>query len=386
MKKKIMAILLFLSFFIVSINNVKADIDITCGSEKCPDMDFSIVQLTSSNTGTSGTYKSYADYYKSYYQSEAACIKTKNGCTSLTSQYNFSMKWNVDTDFSASSTNNFNNLSEGIGTSASYTKAGTYAFLVKSENAKVENTYMNRDRTEYIIYVSVKSNSTIGSVTAKKIKDVSGNKIAETKVSELTYVLKDIWPTYVNGQYVDFYLTNDIVGDYADLTKPITYQVTYPGSTYDGMIIDATGKLKSLDYYGNGNMVTFTLYKGETFIIRKGTMNQSSLTEGEKIIIAPYLNIEGYTPTITANGGSVNQLSGNAREITIGYYDNYANYTWTYSNASVPETGININIMPYGIIALLVIIIIVLVVLIGITKGNKDKKKKKTTKRKKQQK
>lgn len=66
MKKKIMAILLFLSFFIVSINNVKADIDITCGSEKCPDMDFSIVQLTSSNTGTSGTYKYHALWNNSF--------------------------------------------------------------------------------------------------------------------------------------------------------------------------------------------------------------------------------------------------------------------------------------------------------------------------------
>ena len=120
MKKKLLLFLFMLGSFIFCFSSIKA-IDITCGSTTCSNATFSLAQLTSTNTASGKTYNAYASHFQSYYQSTAACVKTSSTCTSLASDYSFTMNWSSSGGFSASSSKGFTNLTAALKTSSSYT-------------------------------------------------------------------------------------------------------------------------------------------------------------------------------------------------------------------------------------------------------------------------
>lgn len=393
MKKKIMMLLFILGIFVVGFSSVKADIDITCGDTNCNTFSFKLVQLTPSNTSSSGTYKDYASYVESYYQSEAACgyMTKAAGCGNLTDlrdEFAFSGSYSTGTmGFDFYTNYGFHNLSELIGTSKSYTKAGTYVFLVKATSTHDSSgTQLELDKTEYIIYVSVKSNLTIGTTVAKKIKDINGSIVnVDTKVNELTYGAAGVYPvtfTYNGGSILaDFYYKNDITGEYADLTKTILYQFSIGDldKTVEAVLYDKNGCVKTnnvctkITFTQSSSMKDVNLKAGEALVFPKG-----SLKVGYIMWSRTYngLSDSGYNLTQNHYSNGVlrtynNGSGGSTDGATLGGSGvNYTVYIWNYPNSNVPDAGVIIKILPYAIIVGLVLISVVLFLLLT----NKRKK------------
>lgn len=367
--KKILFVLLIMIAFIFCSNSVKAvELEITCQTSTCVDSDFELVQLTATNTSDSGVYKDYASYFESYYQSVPACVNTVNGCTPIEDNYQFTMSWSSAGGFSALNSKGFANLTQAIGTSASYTKAGTYAFMVRQTAISNGGTAAE---TEYIVYVNVKSDLTVGSVVTRRIKDWWGSIVSE-KVTELSFQLLSVKPTDVFGQEVDFYLSNFITGEYADKTLTVTYDVEVLNSVLDhticqAHIIDSSGNI--LQTYGVGRLFNFTLGDNQAFIITKGC-----LMIGQVVRMRTYSGLysKGFTEdsNVVANGEKVTPrlnetttAKWNEYSFTLGGQENYAIYTWDYPMSNVPDTGLTLKVFPYVIIGGLIIAVGVLVII-----------------------
>lgn len=383
MKKRIMMLLLFLGFFVVGFSNVKAEdvnIDIVCGSTWCPTSDFLLIRLDESNTsGVGAAYGEYAEYFQSYYQSEDSCVKTSDGCVVLNDTYGFNMTWSSSIGFSAYPSNRFNNLTEAVGTAASYTKAGTYAYILKQTSV---STGVDHDHTEYVIYVNVKSDLTIGTVSARKIKDAAGNKITADKVTEITYAPNEVYPTEIfDVENVAFYLLNNkYSGTYADNTKKVEYYLGIEGKTTPvcGTVYDENGcvmegntcKKVCVNKYGTRDILF--LEGGQALVFTNDVLDIGDIV---RVDVYEGLEDSGYTLVNEVVKGDGKDLDTSST-VTFnlgGNGVNYAEYQWDYPESNVPDTGVAMKVLPYIIIAVLVVVVIVLLIL---TRRKKEIEKK----------
>lgn len=372
MKKNLFFIICLIGFFSFSQQFVFAQgIDIVCGNNECEKMSFQIVQLTNSNVKYNQKYEDYSSYFQENFQSTRACLflSKTNNCVSLENEYIFDMQWSTSQGFSAYSSNGFVNLSDGIGTTSSYIKAGTYVFLLKNVGESVE-----LDLTEYIIYVNVKSDLSIGSFIVQKIKDSDGSVISSIKVDTISYKNMNVYTTNIFDEEVDFYLINSLSGLYADLSKIVYYHMSVDRKNNEPItayIYDKNGCVKS-----GSSCITFTfsndneinnigLKNGQALIFKKG-----SLKLGETIKFRVYLGLKnlGYSPlfSIYKDGNEAGEQSTSDGVEYIGELgskgSNYANFVWNYPNSNVPETGLDSNIEPFFIVTLFMILFLIILI------------------------
>lgn len=394
MKKRMIMILFILGIFMVGFCSVKANIAITCREDKCNNFTFKIVQLTSSNTGSGGNYSSYASHFQSYYQSTAACGYNEKAAacgansTDLRTGYEFSGSYSTGTmGFDFYTNNGFHNMSNLIGTSKSYTKAGTYVFLLKATATSdgYTNTQLDLDKTEYVIYVNVKSDLTVGSIVAKKVKGITGNVLSSAeKVEELMYGSASVYPASVHGQTGDFYLLNKMAGDYADYSVETEYRVTVSTASSSNpitaKIYDKNGYVSDV-VFNSSTEKSFKLKGGEALVFPRNSLSID--TTVSSYIYTMYGNgladnsFAVYTPTIVYGSNGSSSSSASVMNGTNNYFSkttqvklggqgkSFQEYTLTYKGSNVPETGVELGeAIPYAVIALLSVIVVVLVLLL----------------------
>lgn len=371
MKKSIMILLLFFSFFIFGFNFVKAaEIEIICGTNECITSDFLLIQLKESNiSGNDASYSEYAKYFQNYYQSEEICVKEKISCVILEDTYNFKMNWSLDKGFYAYRTEGFDNLTQAIGTASSYFKAGTYVYVLKQTGISSGALY---DKTEYIIYVNVTSKLEVGSISARKIKNSSGEEISSEKVTELKFNLTSVYPVSIYNQEADFYLMNKIDGEYSDTTLKTTYNVQLQGckEAFTANIINNFNEVVGTVNFSDYCYANVTLGNEEALIVPKGTLsispNSSSVVNYLGMVDVGY-QIDSVKTFAKGNGKDLNlESNSDFTRYTFklgGTGENYVVYTWNYPLHNVPNTGIEITVLPFLIVITLILTIVLLIIL-----------------------
>lgn len=342
MKKVIMPLLLAIVFIWgVSEVNAASTVQIVCSSATCSTTEFEVAQLNSYNTSSSNSkYKAYSSYLTKYNYVDYYVYSGSSA--TLTEGYYWTSTWSSTSGFS--NKNVFDNFK--------YYYAGTYVFLVKQSGSSAN---MYPDYTEYIVYVSVKSDNTVGTIRVEKIKNSKGTTITATKETQLSF---EGMKAYYNGYYESdevFRLGNYYTGEYADKTKTAWYYINISGksggNTY-GYIYDENGCVKSGSACytfscQNNNTCSVELKGNQALVFRS---NQLDVNTNITVSLYNGLQADGYTNSSTAaysNGYTASNGSG-YYYFTIGSSGaSYIDYTWNYSSSNVPKTGVEVNIVPY---------------------------------------